>query len=106
MDGRLSATLVLGFAEDGRDGVILGEDLGVLAGLFGEVAEGLGLFVFSGDTANGTASDGSSAVGSPAAGIAISPPPNVIVVSALDPDVILSDVDRSLRLITCVRACC
>ena len=51
----------------------------------------------------------SSAVDSPAAGIATSP--NVIVVSALDPDVILCVRHRvnvvgrqSLRLITCVRA--
>ena len=50
----------------------------------------------------------SSAVDSPAAGIATSPP-KVMVVSALDPDVICSVhhnvkvVDRqSLRLITCV----
>ena len=50
----------------------------------------------------------SSAVDSPAAGIATSP--KVIVVSALDPDVILcvrhraNVVGKRLRLITCVRA--
>ena len=103
MNGRLSVALVLGFGEDGRDVVVvLGEDLAFLVGLLGEEAEGFALSssvaILSTDTAT-------------AAGSAISPPPMVIVVSALDRDVILSDVDQrlscsgGLRLITCVRVC-
>ena len=103
MDGRLSIVLVLGFAEDGRDAVVvLGEDLAFLVGLLGFEVEGIALslsvVVLSTDTATG-----SSAEDSPTAGDAISPPPKkVIVVSALDPDVILSDVDQ--RRVFCRRS--
>ena len=101
LDGRLSVVLVPGFAEDGRDVVVvLGEDFAFLMGLVCVEDEGFALsssvVVLSTDTATR-----SSAVDSP----------RVIVASALDPEVILSDADqrpifcrRSLRLITCVRA--
>ena len=93
LDGRLSVTLVLGLAEDGRDDVIvLGEDLAFLAGMLGDEVEGFALscsmVALSTDT-----TIGSSAADSPAAGHVISPPPQVIVVSALDPDVILNTIN-------------
>ena len=110
LDGRLSVTLVLGFAEDGGDDVVvLDEDLAFLLGLVGDEVDG---FVVFSSVATDTATE-SSAVDSPPAGSAISPPPKVIVVSAIDPDVIVREDDqrpvfcrRSLRLVTCVRVCC
>ena len=93
IDGRLSLPLVLGLAEDGRDDVnVLGEEIAFLAKIRGDEVEGFALsssvVVLSTDTATA-----SSAVDSPAAGNAISPPPKVIVVSALDPDVIQETIN-------------
>ena len=93
LNGRLSVTLVLGFAEDGGDDVVvLDEDLAFLVGLVGDEVDGFVFFSSVVALSTDTATE-SSAVDSPPAGSAISPPPKVIVVSAVDPDVIVREDD-------------
>ena len=115
LEGRLS--LGLGLVPDEADRVCdgaLGADLALA--LWREVVDDAdGFFFFSSSVVTESTEMvvASSTVDSPAAGMATSPAPKVIVVSALDPDAISVRARRqsqcvcrqSLRLITCVRVC-